>query len=51
MMPTRRIADVKPACLDREHYPPSHMVYKPGVYEHTCLACGQVQRFTVNPPT
>lgn len=53
-MPTRKIRDVdKPwdkkekVCLDLEHKPPTMQVFEPGVYEHTCPACGHVTTFTV----
>lgn len=55
-MPTRRLPDdpndpwVKLRglpCRDPDHNPPTMMVYEPGLYEHTCRACGQVQRFGV----
>jgi hypothetical protein len=48
-MPTKKIADFNPQdiCNDPEHNPPSHMVFEPGIYEHTCPNCGKVTRFTV----
>lgn len=49
-MPTIKIADIQKPCRDREHNPPSHMVYDDGVYEHTCPSCGRVTRFTVSNP-
>lgn len=42
-----KIADVKPSCVHPEHNPPTHQVFEPGVYRHTCPACGRVQVFTV----
>lgn len=45
-MPTKKIKDIRP-CTHPEHSPPMHMVYSPGVYEHTCPACGRVVTFTV----
>jgi hypothetical protein len=45
---TRKIADVKPPCMSPSHNPPNMMVYPPGVYEHTCPACGFTQTFTVH---
>ena len=43
----RKIADLPEVCMDDEHEPPRYMVLQPGIYEHTCPACGEVQRFTV----
>lgn len=34
-------------CRHPEHNPPSMIVLKPGVYEHTCPACGKKRTFTV----
>lgn len=52
-MPTKKIRDLEPneTCVHREHNPPMHMVYAPGVWEHTCPGCGYVQTFTVCGPT
>lgn len=48
-MPTRKIAELpeRERCMSRDHDPPSHMVLKPGVYEHVCSKCGRVTRFTI----
>lgn len=46
-MPTIKIKDLSRPCLSSQHNPPSMMVYSPGVYQHTCPACGAVQIFTV----
>jgi len=52
-MPTRRIDDDEDKswkaepCYDRDHDPPSHMVWPPGTYEHVCPSCGKTVRFTV----
>lgn len=47
-MPTKKIADLpENFCLDPGHNPPTMRLYRPGVYEHTCPKCGNVQRFTV----
>lgn len=51
-MPTKKIKDLEGykngfPCLNPEHNPPNMMVYKSGVYEHTCPGCGHVQIFTV----
>lgn len=48
-MPLRKI-DEGPrqlSCTDPEHMPPSHMLLEPGLYEHTCPACGQVRLIRV----
>jgi hypothetical protein len=44
---TKKIGDVPHPCSHPEHNPPSHMVYKPGVYEHTCPGYGKKTVFTV----
>jgi len=51
MSPTRKIAnmDAKRVCLHQDHNPPSHQVFQPGVYEHTCSGCGNKIVFTVYP--
>lgn len=47
-MPTKKIAEPLPLpCNHPEHYPPSHRVFSPGVYEHTCPRCGHVVVFNV----
>ena len=46
-MPTVKIADAPKFCRDPNHEPPSHMVYDPGVYRHTCPSCGATVTFTV----
>ena len=48
---TRKIADIKEVfpCRHPEHDPPNMMVFEPGIYEHTCPACGHVTRFVVSP--
>jgi hypothetical protein len=51
-MPTRKIRDIpwdRKVCYHPEHDPPGHMVYQPGVWEHTCPGCGKVTVFTVYP--
>lgn len=46
---TRKIADAPPPpCQHPEHNPPNMMVFKPGMYEHTCPGCGKTQIFTVS---
>ena len=47
-MPTKKISDEKRLCSHPEHHPPSHMVYEPGTYEHTCPSCGQKITFVVH---
>lgn len=46
-MPTRKIADERTPCFDPDHNPPSHRVYQPGTYEHTCRRCGKKTVFKV----
>ena len=54
-MPTKKISDLEPwtiqmpVCSDPEHNPPddNHMIFEPGVWEHTCPNCGYAQRFIV----
>ena len=48
---TRKIADLpqEKICRNKEHNPPMHMVYEPGIYEHVCPACGERQIFIVPP--
>lgn len=48
-MPTRKIADLPEVkrCHHPEHYPPTMMVFQPGVYEHECPGCHHVIVFTV----
>lgn len=48
-MPLKKIANVPIPCNHPEHEPPTHIVLRPGVYEHTCPACGTKRVFTVNP--
>jgi len=47
MSPTKKIDDAPIPCVHPEHNPPSHMVYDPGVWEHTCPGCGKKITFTV----
>lgn len=49
-MSTKKISDLMfvEVCRNREHSPPSMMVYQPGVYEHTCPGCGHVTKFRVD---
>jgi hypothetical protein len=53
----RRIGDLpepgryvlaRPTCHHAEHNPPTHMVLRPGIYEHTCPGCGVATMFTVH---
>jgi hypothetical protein len=48
-MTLRRIGDLPKTqeCRSREHDPPTNIVLKPGVYEHTCPACGWIVTFRV----
>jgi len=50
--PTKKIADLPPdeTCMNPEHNPPAHMVYRDGVYEHVCPGCGRKQVFAVRHP-
>lgn len=45
----KRVSDLpaSAACRSPEHNPPSMIVLSPGLYEHTCPACGQATRFAV----
>jgi hypothetical protein len=43
----RKIADIKPPCLNPEHNPPSMIVLQPGIYQHICPGCGHSTTFTV----
>lgn len=38
------------ACFHPQHRPPQHMVYRPGIHEHTCPGCGRTITFTVTGP-
>lgn len=51
-MPIKKISDkdVERPCLHPTHNPPMHIVLEPGLYEHTCPACGKSQRFSVVRP-
>ncbi len=42
-----RELDKQRICKHPEHNPPGHIVLPPGVYEHTCPACGIRIVFTV----
>ena len=46
-MSIKKIAEAPKICTHPEHKPPSHMVFEPGTYEHTCPACGEQTIFTV----
>lgn len=53
-MPLRKIdddANYPEPCRDRAHDPPSHRVFKDGLYEYECPSCGHKQRFRVSSPT
>jgi hypothetical protein len=47
MMPTQKISDLPVPCSHPKHNPPLLQVFKPGVYKHTCPACGTEQPFVV----
>lgn len=48
-MPTKKIADLPKStnCMNKEHEPPASQYFEPGIYEHTCPACGKITRFVV----
>lgn len=48
-MPTKKISDLPKheMCKHPDHKLPMHVVYKPGVYEHTCTGCGHKIKFIV----
>ena len=46
-MPTEKIKDIEPPCLDPAHHPPSMQVFEPGTYKHTCPKCGYETIFFV----
>ena len=50
-MPTKKVGDLPASelCGHPEHNPPGFQNLEPGHYEHTCPACGNVQKFTVSP--
>lgn len=52
-MPLKKLRDLAPfqPCNHPEHNPPTMIVLSPGVYEHTCPACGKKQQFVVNRPS
>lgn len=36
-------------CHHPEHNPPTHIVLSPGIYEHTCPACGKTKEVIIRP--
>ena len=45
----RKIGDAPPRpCTHPEHNPPNMITLEPGMYEHTCPACGKKQVFIVD---
>jgi len=49
-MPTRKIGNLPSSyahCRHPDHDPATMIVREPGIYEHTCPACGQRQTFLV----
>jgi hypothetical protein len=50
-MTLRKIGDIPMPCPHPEHNPPNMILLPPGVYEHTCPACGKKAKFTVDRVT
>jgi len=51
-MPERKIGEPNwptAHCRDKDHRPAAMLVRPPGVYEHTCPACGKIVIFTIQP--
>lgn len=48
-MPTKKIRDFDhhEVCRHPDHEPHKMMVFKPGIYEHTCPGCGRRVIFTI----
>lgn len=46
-MGLKKIGEVPIPCSHPEHNPPNMIVLQPGVYRHTCPACGYSKTFTV----
>lgn len=46
---TIKIAEPEKVCNHRSHNPPSHRVYSPGTWQHTCPGCGNIIVFTIQP--
>jgi predicted RNA-binding Zn-ribbon protein involved in translation (DUF1610 family) len=48
-MPLMKISEPKDdrPCISSEHFPPSMIALSPGMYEHTCPACGNKIIFRV----
>lgn len=44
------VGPINPPCLHAQHYPPTHMVFRPGTYQHRCPGCGHVTTFFVDAP-
>lgn len=42
-----KIGEYPEPCFSPEHYPPTNIVLKPGLYKYPCPACGAVTIFTV----
>lgn len=51
--PTKKIAEPPAAatCRHPDHDPPKLIVLEPGLYEHTCPACGRQRTFRVTGAT
>lgn len=45
---TVKIADLPTQCRHPEHNPPTHRLFSPGIYMHTCPWCGHTQKFIIN---
>ena len=43
----RNLPETERPCSHPEHNPPGMIVLDPGVYEHTCPACGKRTEFVV----
>jgi hypothetical protein len=52
-MPTKKITEPgSPVpCVHPDHNPPGHQVFTPGLWEHTCSACGRRTWFRVDGVT
>lgn len=52
-MPLRKIdgdpkyPQYKKICRNPSHNPPMHIVLKPGIYEYSCPACGEIQIISI----
>ena len=46
-MTLKKIGEILRPCSHPSHDPPNMIVLPPGIYEHTCPACGYRVEFTV----